>query len=80
MAPVSLTEAKAHLSELVGRVEAGTSIDITRRGKVVARLTAPPRPRQPIDAEELRSLTASMSPSSLGAACLVRSMWDGDRY
>jgi hypothetical protein len=30
MDAVSLTDAKAHLSELVDRVEAGDSIDITR--------------------------------------------------
>ena len=29
---VNLADAKAHLSELVDRVEAGDSIDITRRG------------------------------------------------
>jgi hypothetical protein len=33
MDAVNLAEAKAHLSELVDRVEAGDSIDITRRGK-----------------------------------------------
>jgi len=32
MNPISLADAKAHLSELVDRVEAGDSIEITRRG------------------------------------------------
>ena len=41
MDTITLAEAKAHLSELVDRIEAGDSIDITRRGKPVARLTAP---------------------------------------
>ena len=36
---INLADAKAHLSELVDRVEAGGSIAITRRGKPVARLT-----------------------------------------
>jgi prevent-host-death family protein len=45
MAAVNLADAKAHLSELVDRVEAGDSIDITRRGKPVARLTAVAGPR-----------------------------------
>jgi len=80
MDAVSLAEAKAHLSELVDRVEAGDSIDITRRGKAVARLTALSRPRKPIDAAQLRSLTASMPPQGPDAADLVRSMRDGDRY
>src|ERR1700745_1690817 len=33
MSAVNLADAKAHLSELVDRVETGDSIDITRRGK-----------------------------------------------
>lgn len=76
MATINLADAKAHLSELVDRVEAGVSIDITRRGKLVARLTAVARPRRPIDA----ALTAAMSPQSQSATDLVRSMRDGDRY
>lgn len=80
MDPVSLADAKAHLSELVDRVEAGESIDITRRGKPVARLTAVAAPRKPIDAGLLRSLTATIPPQAPGAAGLVRSMRDGDRY
>lgn len=35
MDTISLTYAKAHLSELVDRIEAGASIGITRRGKPV---------------------------------------------
>ena len=37
---VSVAEAKAHLSEILDRVEAGEEIIITRRGKAVARLKA----------------------------------------
>ena len=77
---VNLADAKAHLSELVDRVEAGDSIEITRRGKPVARLTAVARPRKRIDAALLQSLTATMPPQSGSAADLVRSMRDDDRY
>lgn len=80
MGAINLADAKAHLSELIDRVEAGDSIDITRRGKPVARLTAVARPRRRIDAALLRSLTATMPPQAEGAADLVRSMRDGDRY
>jgi len=80
MGAISLADAKAHLSELVDRVEAGDSIDITRRGKPVARITAVAKPRKPIDAALLKSLTATMPLQSRGAADLVRSMRDGDRY
>lgn len=80
MHTISLADAKAHLSELIDRVEAGESIDITRRGKPVARLTAVERPRKPIDAALLQLLTAAMPPQSQSAADLVRSMRDGDRH
>jgi prevent-host-death family protein len=80
MDAINLADAKTHLSELVDRVQGGDSIDITRRGKPVARLTAVARPRKPIDAELLRSLTAAMPPQSQSASDVVRSMRDGDRY
>jgi prevent-host-death family protein len=80
MDAISLADAKAHLSELVDRVEAGDSIDITRRGKPVARLTTVAKPRQRIDAAMLQALTATMPAQAEGAADLVRSMRDGDRY
>lgn len=80
MDQIKLADAKARLSELVDRVEAGDSIDITRRGKPVARLTAVARPRKRIDATLLRALTATMPPQTQDAADLVRSMRDGDRY
>ena len=35
MTEVSVAEAKAHLSEILDRVEAGESVVITRRGKAV---------------------------------------------
>ena len=79
MDTINLADAKAHLSELVDRVEEGESIEITRRGKPVARLTAVARPREPVDATLLRALTATMPPQAEGAADLVRSMRDGDR-
>lgn len=80
MNKVNLADAKAHLSELIDRVEAGASIDITRRGKPVARLTAAAAPRQPVDLAMLQALTADMPPQTKRAADLVRSMRDSDRY
>lgn len=49
MNPVNIYDAKAHLSELVQRAEAGEEIVIARNGKPVARLVplAPPPARQP---------------------------------
>lgn len=80
MTTVSLAEAKAHLSELIDRVEAGDSIEITRRGKTVARLTGAEKPRQPISADELRALTDTMTLQTQDAAEFVRAMRDNERY
>jgi prevent-host-death family protein len=77
---VTLTYAKAHLSELIDQVLEGHSIDVTRHGKPVARLTTIEPPRKQIDAAALRSLTSTMSPASESAAEFVRSMRDDDRY
>lgn len=43
MKQVQIAEAKAHLSALVERVEAGEEIIIARRGKPVARLIPEPK-------------------------------------
>lgn len=80
MSEISLADAKARLSELVDRVEAGDSIDITRRGRPVARLTTPAKPRKRISLHMLQSLTAAMPAQAQDAAALVRSMRDSDRY
>ena len=80
MDAISLKYAKAHLSELVDRVEAGDSIDITRCGRPIARLTTIAKPRKPVDATLLQSLSAAMPPQLLATGGLVRSMRDDDRY
>jgi prevent-host-death family protein len=76
---VNLADAKAYLGELVDRVAAGASIDMTRGGKPVARLTTVNSPRKRIDAAVLRSLTTRM-PVASSAASLVRTMRDSYRY
>ncbi|TXR50611.1 type II toxin-antitoxin system Phd/YefM family antitoxin [Phyllobacterium endophyticum] len=57
MATVNIADARAHLSELVGQVEAGETIDFLRRGKLAARLVPAETPRKPIDIAALRKLT-----------------------
>jgi len=80
MATVNLADAKARLSELIDRVEAGDSIEITRRGKAIAHLAPIPRPRKPVDVGRLRALTDSLPTQAESAADLVRAMRDSDRY
>ena len=79
MQAINLADAKTHLSELVDRAEAGDSIEITRRGTPVAKLSAITRPRKRIDAALLQALTATMAPGASGVD-VVRAMRDGDRY
>jgi prevent-host-death family protein len=48
MPQVSVVEAKAHLSELLARIEAGEEFVITRRGRAVARLVGAEAVKRPI--------------------------------
>lgn len=80
MDSINLADAKAQLSALVDRVEAGDTIDITRRGKPVARLGAIAYPRKPVPLDRLQALTQALPPQIESAADLVRAMRDVDRY
>jgi prevent-host-death family protein len=80
MSSISLAEAKAHLSELVDRAEAGDTVAITRRGKAVARLTAAAKPRKRVDAAMLRAITDAMPTQAETAGVFVRRMRDEDRF
>lgn len=73
---VSVAEAKAHLSELLNRVEAGEEIVITRRGQSVACLKGFDNPIKPIDFEEMDRLRASLPVSTVSSAQLIRQMRD----
>ncbi len=80
MDTVSLADAKAHLSALIDRVESGETVEITRRGKPVARIVAVQRPRKPVDVEALRKLVAPMPMQSESAGEFMRRMRDDERY
>jgi prevent-host-death family protein len=77
---VSLANAKAHLSALIDRVESGETVEITRRGKPVARIVAVQRPRKPIDFEALRTLRESMPMQEESAGEFMRRLRDDERY
>jgi len=80
MSEVSLADAKAHLSALVARAEAGETISITRRGKPVARIVAAERPREKIDIARLKALTDKMQMQPESAGEFIRKMRDDARY
>lgn len=78
MERINLADAKARLSEIVDRVEAGESIEITRRGKPVAKIGPTERERElkPVDVEALRKLRGTMPFQQESAADLIRKMRD----
>lgn len=77
---INLADAKTHLSELVTRASEGEEIEIVRRGKTVARLLPPSRPKRGIDVDELRRITDGMTYQEVGAGEFIRAMRDSDRY
>lgn len=80
MDSINLADAKARLSELVDRAEAGETVTITRRGKPVAVLSAIVQPRKRIDVDALRALTDSMTYHGTSGGDFIREMRDDDRY
>jgi prevent-host-death family protein len=48
MVTVNLVQAKAHLSELLDKVEAGEEVIITRHGRAVAHIHPVSRPKHPL--------------------------------
>jgi prevent-host-death family protein len=81
MYAISLAEARQRFDELIDRVEAGETVEITRDGHPVARIepieVASEAPRKPIDVEAPRALTSRMT---LQKSDFVREMRDSDRY
>ena len=80
MVTVSLVEAKAHLSELLDKVENGETVVITRHGKPIANVTAAAQPRQPIPFEQLRAFRATMPRRRGSSATAIRKMREEERY
>lgn len=79
-ATCTLKDAKARLSELIDRAEAGEIVTISRRGRIVAQLTASPRPRQPVDFDALRALSARLPPCEDDAGAFLQRLREAARY
>ena len=80
MNAINLAEAKARFSELVERAAAGETIEITKRGKPIARIIAATPERRPIKAAELRAITEKMTMQKEPAGDFMRWLRDTDRY
>lgn len=72
MSSCTVAETKAHLSELLARVERGEELTITRRGKPVATLV-PARPvKTPPDWKAIRQFRERQPATKTAAVDLVR--------
>jgi prevent-host-death family protein len=80
MVTVNLAQAKARLSELLDKVEAGEDVIITRRGKPVAHIRPIVAPKLPLPLEELTAFRARLPRWRKNSARLVREMRDDERY
>jgi len=74
MVTVSLAEAKARLSALVDKAEAGEEIVITRHGKPVAQLSPAKKPKLAVGS--LAEIRAKLPYSKVPSAALLRKMRD----
>lgn len=76
MLTVTLAQAKAQLSEILNKVEAGEEVIVTRRGRPVAQIRAVQKELQPIPFEELAAFRARMPQLSKSSVELLREMRD----
>jgi prevent-host-death family protein len=76
MVTVNVAQAKAHLSELLDKVEAGEEVIITRHGRAVAHLLAVSRPKQPLRLDVLAAFRATMPPLRVSSAQSLREARD----
>jgi prevent-host-death family protein len=76
MVTVNLAQAKATLSELLDKVEAGEDVVITRRGRAVAHILPALQPKQPLPFEEQASFRATMKRRHRSSAKLLRELRD----
>ncbi|HEX5282024.1 MAG TPA: type II toxin-antitoxin system prevent-host-death family antitoxin [Micropepsaceae bacterium] len=79
MLRVNLAQAKARLSELLDKVEAGEEVIITRHGREVARIGGVVQAKKPIPFDELARFRAKMPRLRTSSAKLIRQMRDEGR-
>ncbi len=79
MVTVSLAQAKAHLSALLDKVEAGEEIVVTRHGRAVARILSACRPKQPVPLDDLAAFRATMPRLRRSSTALLREARDENR-
>ena len=76
MSSVNLATAKAHLSELINKVESGEEVVITRHGRPVARVVPATPVKQPVPLERLAALRKRLPPRKGSSAIELRKLRD----
>jgi len=76
MVTVNLVQARAHLSELLDKVEAGEEVIITRHGRAVAHLHPVSRAKHPLKPDDLAAFRATMPRLRRPSAELLREARD----
>ncbi|MCY4016366.1 MAG: type II toxin-antitoxin system prevent-host-death family antitoxin [Gammaproteobacteria bacterium] len=76
MLTVNLARAKACLSELLDKVEAGEEVVITRRGRAVARLSEVGQSKKPLPLADLAEFRRTMPKLSRPSAEMLRELRD----
>ena len=79
MVTVSLVQAKARLSELLDKVEAGEEVVVTRHGRAVARILSAVHAKQPLPLDDLAAFRATMPRLRRASAKLLREARDEGR-
>lgn len=79
MLTINLARAKAQLSELLDRVEAGQEVVITRRGKAVAQMCAVGGARKPLPLKQLAEFRSTIPTPKRPSVELLRELRD-ERY
>lgn len=80
---IAATELKARLSELLGDVERGETIRVTRHGRTIARITPEPAvDREDVRraVEDMRSLRASLPRTGVTLEDVLKWRHEGHRY
>jgi prevent-host-death family protein len=76
MVTFNLVRAKAHLSELLDKVEAGEEVIITRHGRAVAHILPVSCPKYPLRLDDLAAFRATMPHLRRPSAELLREARD----
>lgn len=76
MGAYSVAETKAHLSEIIKRVQSGEEVTITKRGEPVAMVTPVKKVAEVIDWKRIAEFRRTLPKSRMSAADLIREMRD----